>query len=69
MNDERNSRGLFDMPVPVRKKELMVISQSEFERQLDEGAFFMSHDEAVKQGFIHPDYEPDTVMVGFGEEA
>lgn len=67
MNDGRNSRGLFDSPVSVRKKEIVAITMNEYERQLDEGAFVMSHDEAIKMGFIHPDYEPDAVMLGFKE--
>lgn len=45
------------------------MTQQEFEQKLDEGAFLMDREEAVRLGYLHPDYEPDTVMAGFAGEA
>lgn len=68
MSDERNSRGLFDIPVPATQKSIIDMTSADFERQLDEGAFLMSREEAVRQGFLNPAYEPDTVITAIVEE-
>ena len=68
MSDERNSRGLFDIPVPATQKPIIDMTSADFERQLDEGAFLMSREEAVRQGFLNPAYEPDTVIAAIVEE-
>lgn len=67
--DEFNRYGLYDSPKQFEGKELAAMTRQEFEQKLDEGAFLMSRDEAIRLGYIHPDYEPDTVMVGFVEDA
>ena len=69
MLEERNSKGLFDLPVPFKEKEEISMNRSDFERQLDEGAFMLTREQAIKQGLINPDYEPDTVIACFQEEA
>lgn len=66
--EDRNSFGLYDRAIPPSRERLVELSQEEFERQMDEGAFLMGHDEAVKHGFLHPDYEPDTVLTGIEGE-
>lgn len=66
---ERNSFGLYDQPMPFRKKAEAEMSIEEFESQLDEGAFLMDHNEAVRLGFIHPDHESDSVIVAIGGKA
>lgn len=68
MIDERNSRGLFDIPVPATQKFIIDMTVADFERQLDEGAFLMSREEAVKQGYLNPAYDPDTVIAAIVEE-
>lgn len=69
MLEERNSKGLFDLPVPFKEKAEISMNRSDFERQLDEGAFMLTREQAIKQGLINPDYEPDTVIACFQEEA
>lgn len=66
---EVNRYGLYDSPQKFEDKELATMTRQEFEQKLDEGAFLMDREEAVRLGYIHPDYEPDTVMVGFVEGA
>jgi hypothetical protein len=68
-NMERNSFGIYDHPMPFRKKAEMEMSIDEFESQLDEGAFLMDHNEAVMLGFIHPDHESDSVIAAIGGKA
>ena len=48
---------------------MVAITPDDFEQQLDAGAFFMSRDDAIRLGLIHPDYEPDTVIAGMEKEA
>ena len=68
-NMERNSFGIYDHPMPFRKKAEMEMSIDEFESQLNEGAFLMDHHEAVMLGFIHPDHESDSVIAAIGGKA
>lgn len=55
---------MYDCSIPSTEKEVMTVGGAEFEAQFNEGAFLMNHDEAVRMGFIHPDYEPDSVILG-----
>lgn len=68
-NMERNSFGIYDQPMPFRKKAEAEISLDEFEKQLNEGAFLMDHHEAVRLGFIHPDHESDSVIMAIRGKA
>lgn len=63
MTKERNSYGLFDAPVRSAEKERVTLTEADIERQLDVGAFTMDRDEAIAEGFINPQDEPDTVIV------
>ncbi len=67
--NEVNRYGLYDHPQRIGEKELATMTRQEFEQKLDEGAFLMGREEAIRLGYIHPDYEPDTIMVGFVEGA
>ena len=58
-----NSYGLFDAPVRLPGKELVVLSFQEIEQQLDAGAFCLSREEAIAAGFINPHDEQDSVIV------
>lgn len=62
-----NRYGLYDRPVSFTAKEEMEIDGAALEAQLNEGAFLMNHEDAVRLGFIHPDYEPDSVILGLAE--
>lgn len=67
--EEQNHFGIFDRALPIRRKSSGEITLDELEIQLDEGAFLMDYEEAVKLGFIHPDYESDTIITGIRGEA
>ena len=68
MNTEkRNSYGLFDAPVRSPEKEHMELFPEDIERQLEAGAFFMSREDAIAEGFLSPHDEPDTVTVSVRE--
>ena len=66
--ENRNSFGLFDIPVRSPEKERVPLTQADIERQLDAGAFLMSREEAVTAGFINPQDEQDAVIVDIREE-
>lgn len=68
MDEHRNSFGIYDEPFPWQEKEKITLTRDELERQLDAGAFFMDHDEAARLGFLHPDHEPDNVIVDIQEK-
>lgn len=63
-----NSYGLFDTPVRSPEKESVTLTQVDIERQLDAGAFLMSHEEAIAAGFLNPLEEPDTILVDIARE-
>lgn len=65
---KRNAFGLFDTPIRSHEKERVTLTQADIERQLDKGAFFMNHEEAVAAGFLNPYDEQDTVIVDIREE-
>lgn len=65
--EKRNSYGLFDAPVRCQAKEYITLSPDDIERQLDAGAFVMSREEAIVEGFLSPHEEPDTVIVSVRE--
>lgn len=64
----RNAFGLFDAPVRTHEKERVALTQADIERQLDTGAFLMSHEDAITAGFLNPVEEPDTVLVDIMRE-
>lgn len=68
MNTEkRNSYGLFDAPVRSVEKERMELFPEDIKRQLEAGAFFMSREDAITEGFLSPHDEQDTVTVSVRE--
>lgn len=69
MDENRNSSGIYDIPVSSPERQNIVLSRDELERQLDAGAFFMDCEEAARLGFIHPDHQPDTVCAGVRERS
>ncbi len=68
MDNKLNSYGLYDAPIRSTTKEKIILTQEELERQLNAGAFSLSHDMATSLGFINPYDEQDTVIVEVGEE-
>ncbi|MBQ3060206.1 MAG: hypothetical protein IJD16_07855 [Desulfovibrio sp.] len=64
---ERNRFGMFDTPVRSSDKELITLTPDEMKGQLAAGAFMMSREKAIEQGFLHPHDEQDTVIAGIGE--
>ena len=64
---KRNSYGLFDAPVRLPERERISLSRDDIERQLEAGAFFMSREDAIAEGFLSPHDEPDTVTVSVRE--
>lgn len=65
---KRNSAGLFDIPVRSPEKEHVTLTRMDIERQLDAGAFFLSHEEAVATGFLNEQDEQDSVIADILEE-
>lgn len=63
-----NKYGLYDRSIPFPEKDTREIGNAELEAQLDEGAFLMSHEDAVNFGFIHTDYQTDAVILGIAED-
>lgn len=66
---ERNRFGLFDSPVRSSEKELITLSEQEMEGQFAAGAFMMTREKAIEEGFLHPHDEQDTVIAGVEEDA
>ncbi len=64
---ERNRFGLFDVPVRSQEKEWLTLTREELEVQYEAGAFMMTGEEAIEQGFLHPYDEQDTVVVDMVE--
>lgn len=60
MDAKINSFGLYDAPVRASEPEDLIISPEEIDDQLDNGAFFMSREEAVQAGFLSKYDEQDT---------
>ena len=65
---KRHKYGMFDISLHTQEKEVITLSRNDIERQLDAGAFFMSHEEALEAGLISPYGEPDTVIVAVQED-
>lgn len=60
--EKRNSFGLFDAPARFIEQESVVLSPEDIERQLDAGAFFMSREKALAEGFLNP-HDAGSVVV------
>lgn len=60
MKAKINSFGLYDAPVRSNEPEEQEISAEEIEEQLDNGAFAMTREEAIKAGFLCQYDEQDT---------
>lgn len=65
---ERNKYGLYDSPVRTMEKEYVSISRQNMEAQLEAGAFMMTHEKAIKEGFLYPHDEQDTVIACVQED-
>lgn len=63
-----NKYGLYDRSIPFPEKDTQELGNAELEAQFDEGAFLMSHEDAVNLGFIHADYHGDSVILGIAED-
>lgn len=69
MNDATpNAHGLFDAPVRTIEKKRVTLTQADIERQLDAGAFLMSHEEAVATGLLNPLEESESILVDIARE-
>lgn len=68
MDQERNKYGLYDAPVRSSEKEFLPLSQEAVQAQFAAGAFMMSYEKAVEEGFLHLHDEQDTV-IGCAPEA
>lgn len=64
-----NKYGLFDKAVRISEKERIVLFEDDIERQLEAGAFDLEPDEAVREGFINPYDEQDTVIVSVSHKS
>ena len=63
-----NSHGLFDAPKLNAVSEPLALTQADLLKQLEDGAFEMDRDEAIKKGFLNPyDDETSKVLVHYGE--
>ena len=58
----RNSLGLYDVPNLGAVREPLALTQADLERQLEDGAFVMDREEALKSGLINP-YDDETAAV------
>jgi hypothetical protein len=66
----RNSHGLYDAPKLNAAREPLVLTQADLQRQLEDGAFVMDRDEALKSGLVSPyDDETETIQVRQGGES
>lgn len=63
-----NKYGLYDRSIPFSENDTQEIGNAELEAQFDEGAFLMSHEDAVNFGFIHADYPYGSVILGITED-
>lgn len=63
-----NKYGLYDRALPFSERDTLEIGNAELEAKLDEGAFLMSHEDAVNFGFLHADYQSDSVILGVAED-
>ena len=62
MNEEkRNKYDLFDAPLKSPMKKRITLTSEMLQQQLDAGAFFMTHEEAVKAGLLSPYGNDDAV--------
>ncbi len=65
----RNSYGMYDAPKRDAKREPLVLTQDDLQRQLEAGAFVLDEDAAVASGLVCPyDDETDTIVVREGEK-
>jgi hypothetical protein len=63
----RNSHGLYDAPNLNAAREPLVFTQADLQRQLEDGAFVMDRDEALKSGLVSPyDDETEKILVREG---
>lgn len=69
MNGELNSFGLYDAPVRIKKPETIELTEEDIAAQCADGAFFMTYEEAVQEGFINPHDEQDTCIVSVRRQA
>lgn len=63
-----NKYGLYDRALPFSERDTLEIGNAELEAKLDEGAFLMSHEDAVNFGFLHAGYQSDSVILGVAED-
>lgn len=63
---QRNTFGLFDSPVRPAEQRQSFLTRADIARRLDEGAFWMSREEAVAAGFLNPYDDQETVVVNGG---
>ena len=58
----RNSYGLYDAPNLHAVTQPLALTQAALEQQLEEGAFTMDREEALRVGLINP-YDDETAKV------
>jgi hypothetical protein len=60
----RNRHGLYDAPRLNAVREPFVLTQADLQRQLEDGAFDMDSDEALRCGLVSPyDDETEKILV------
>jgi hypothetical protein len=67
MDNERNSYGLYDRPISAGAAEI-TLTQEILQRQLEDGAFDLDREEALKMGLLNP-YDDDAVLIRVGGTA
>lgn len=63
IKNDRNSVGLYDAPVHSDVKLSCSLSADNLKTQLEQGAFFMSREEAERNGFLNPYSHADVATV------
>jgi hypothetical protein len=65
IDNERNSYGLYDRPISAGAAEI-TLTQEILERQIEDGAFVLDREEALKAGLLNP-YDDDAILIRIGE--